>query len=126
MNYEKIIVELLARIQTLEEKVDALMSDKLTEKTSDVHEETYNSVVKVNTNDIRDYIESQKATAKNNGEEYIILTARDIHRINHLKNSMPMVCNAMRQCMGNNDVVIHQTPSGYSSTLEIKYMLREL
>ena len=123
MNYEKIIVELLARIQTLEEKVDMLMNDKSTESGSVTHEETVNNVVKVKTKDIRDFIEAQKIEAKNRGEEYIVLRASDLHRINRLKNAMPMVCNAMRQCMEENDIVLHETPSGYSSSLEIKYFL---
>ena len=123
MNYEKIIVELLARIQTLEEKVDMLMNDKSTGSGSVTHEETVNNVVKVKTKDIRDFIEAQKIEAKNRGEEYIVLRASDLHRINRLKNAMPMVCNAMRQCMEENDIVLHETPSGYSSSLEIKYFL---
>ena len=123
MNYEKIIVELLARIQTLEEKVDMLMNDKSTGSGSVTHEETVNNVVKVKTKDIRDFIEAQKIEAKNRGEEFIVLRASDLHRINRLKNAMPMVCNAMRQCMEENDIVLHETPSGYSSSLEIKYYL---
>ena len=123
MNYEKIIVELLARIQTLEEKVDMLMNDKSTGSGSVTHEETVNNVVKVKTKDIRDFIEAQKIEAKNRGEEFIVLRASDLHRINRLKNAMPMVCNAMRQCMKENDIVLHETPSGYSSSLEIKYFL---
>ena len=123
MNYEKIIVELLARIQTLEEKVDILMNDKPTSNAPVMHEESVKNVVKVKTKDIRDYIESQKAEAKNRGEKFIILRASDLHRINRLRNAMPMVCNAMRQCMGENDIVLHETPSGYSSSLEIKYLL---
>jgi hypothetical protein len=123
MNYEKIIVELLARIQTLEEKVDMLMNDKSTGSGSVTHEETVNNVVKVKTKDIRDFIEAQKIEAKNRGEEFIVLRASDLHRINRLKNAMPMVCNAMRQCMEENDIVLHETPSGYSSSLEIKYFL---
>lgn len=123
MNYEKIIVELLARIQTLEEKVDMLMNDKSTGSVSVTHEETVNNVVKVKTKDIRDFIEAQKIEAKNRGEEFIVLRASDLHRINHLKNAMPMVCNAMRQRMGENDIILHETPSGYSSSLEIKYFL---
>ena len=123
MNYEKIIVELLARIQTLEEKVDMLMNDKSTESVSVTHEETVNNVIKVKTKDIRDFIEAQKIEAKNRGEEFIVLRASDLHRINRLKNAMPMVCNAMRQCMGEKDIVLHETPSGYSSSLEIKYFL---
>lgn len=123
MNYEKIIVELLARIQALEEKVDMLMNDKSTGSGSVTHEETVNNVVKVKTKDIRDFIEAQKIEAKNRGEEFIVLRASDLHRINRLKNAMPMVCNAMRQCMEENDIVLHETPSGYSSSLEIKYFL---
>lgn len=123
MNYEKIIVELLSRIQTLEEKVDLLMNNQSKANVPATHDETVRNVVKVKTKDIRDYIESQKAEARSNGEEYIVLRASDLHRINRLRNGMPMVCNAMRQCMGENDIVLHETPSGYSSSLEIKYFL---
>lgn len=123
MNYEKIIVELLSRIQTLEEKVDMLMNDKSTGNISVTHEEIVKNVVKLKTKDIRDYIESRKVDAKNNDEAFIVLRASDIHRINRLRNAMPMVCNAMRQCMSENDIVLHETPSGYSSSLEIKYFL---
>ena len=123
MNYEKIIVELLSRIQTLEEKVDLLMSNQGQENTVKVHDEIVANVVKVKTKDIREYIEAQKEEARSRGEEFIVLRASNLHRINKLRNSMPMVCNAMRQCMGDNDIVLHETPSGYSSSLEIQYML---
>ena len=123
MNYEKIIVELLARIQTLEEKVDMLMNDKSTGSAPVTHEEIVNNVVKVKTKDIRNFIEAQKIEAKNRGEEFIVLRASDLHRINRLRNGMPIVCNAMRQCMRENDEILYQTPSGYSSSLEIKYYL---
>ena len=66
MNYEKIIVELLARIQSLEEKVDMLMNDKSIESTPATHEEIVKNVVKVRTKDIREYIEAQRVDAKNN------------------------------------------------------------
>lgn len=123
MNYEKIIVELLSRIQTLEEKVDILMSNQSTGNDLKANDVNITNVVKLKTKDIRDYIESQKVQAKSNGEEFLVLRASDIHRINRLRNAMPMVCNAMRQCMGENDIVLHETPSGYSSSLEIKYFL---
>lgn len=123
MNYEKVIVELLSRIQTLEEKVDLLMSNQGQENTVKTHNEIVANVVKVKTKDIREYIEAQKEEARSIGKEFIVLRASNIHRINKLKNSMPMVCNAMRQCMGDNDIVLHETPSGYSSSLEIRYML---
>ena len=123
MNYEKVIVELLTRIQALEEKVDMLMNDKSTRNSPVTRKETVNNVVKVKTKDIRDYIEAQKSEAKKRGEEFIVLRASELHRVNRLRNAMPMVCNAMRQCMGESDIVLHETPSGYSSSLEIKYFL---
>ena len=123
MNYERIIVELLSRIQTLEEKVDFLMGNQAADTAPKTHDEIVRDVVGAKTKDIREYIETKKTEAKTNGEEFIVFKAGDLHRIMRLKNGMPMVCNAMRQCMGVNDVVLYETPSGYSSTLEIKYML---
>ncbi len=112
MNYEKIILELLNRIQVLEEKVDALMLEK-----SDEGKTT------ISTSDICQYIRELKRIEKNNGNTTLILVARDIHRRLNLKNRFPMVCNAMRQCMGENDTILFQPPKGNSSTLEIEYNL---
>ncbi len=123
MNYEKVIVELLSRIQVLEEKVDFLMNSQPNENATKTHDGIVANVVKVKTKDIRDYIESQKKEARKKGEKFIVLRASNLHRINKLRNGMPMVCNAMRQCMGEYDIVLHETPSGYSSSLEIKYFL---
>ncbi len=124
MNYEKIIVELLSRIKDLEEKVDYLMDGKqIPEKPTS----KYMTVIrpKVSTQEVCQYIEELKEDARNNGEKYLVLKAGHIHRAKNLKNLMPIVCNAMRQCMGERDVVVFQTPSGYSSTLEIKYDLED-
>ena len=86
----------------------------------DVQKKTNN---KISTGDIRDYIEECKNVAKNNGEVKLVLVAGDIHREKKLKSAMPMVCNAMRQCMGDFDKVLYETASGYSSTLKIEYKL---
>ena len=123
MNYEKIIIELLARIQELEEKVDFLMGERKAGTVLKTGEEPVRDVVKVKTSDIRDYINTQKEAARSKGEDFLVLRASELHRVNRLRNAMPMVCNAMRQCMEDHDVVLHETPSGYSSSLEIKYML---
>lgn len=80
-------------------------------------------MTKIATSDLCEYIQSIKEGAKNNGKEFVVLKSGDIHRIMGLKNRMPLVCNAMRKCMGNSDVVLYETPSGMSSTLEIKYFL---
>ena len=116
MNYDKVIVELLTRIQVLEDQVKLLM-----EKQQD-NDKPQN---KISTGDIRDYIKFLKTEAKNNGCSVLTIKAGDIHREKKLKSAMPMVCNAMRQCMGSEDRILHQTASGYSSTLEIEYKLKK-
>ena len=115
MNYEKIIVELLGRIQVLEEQVASLMEDKNKTPSS--------SPNKITTDDIRQYINELKISANIEGKEYIILKSGDIHRELNLKSARPQVCNAMRQSMREGDIVIHTTPSGNSSTIEIKYIV---
>lgn len=115
MNYEKIIVELLSRIQVLEEKVDTLMEQQLNAKKEDED--------KMTTEQIREYIRELKRQAKVSGKETLVLRSGDIHKDLNLKNTMPSVCNAMRQCMNLGDIVLHTTPSGNSSTIEIEYKL---
>lgn len=115
MNYEKIIVELLSRIQTLEEQVATLISNQ------ESNEQTEES--QMSTQEIREYIERLKEIAKSEGKTSIVLRSGDIHKDLNLKNYMPPVCNAMRQCMGPFDTVIHTTPSGNSSTIQIEYVL---
>ena len=113
MNYEKIIVELLGRIQVLEEQVAVLMKEK-----NQVLDQETN---KISTDDIRQYIVELKKSAKERGKNFIVLKSGDIHKELKLKSAMPQVCNAMRQSMNEGDVVLHTTPSGNSSTIEIQY-----
>jgi hypothetical protein len=115
MNYEKIIVELLGRIQVLEEQVAILMQEK-----NQVPEQ---SAKKISTDDIRQHILELKTAAKDEGKNLIILKSGDIHKELGLKSAMPQVCNAMRQSMNEGDIVLHTTPSGNSSTIEIQYNL---
>ena len=75
------------------------------------------------TKQIKDYIEELKTQAKESGKKSLTLISGDIHKDLNLKRSLPMVCNAMRQCMGSADVVVHTTPKGQSSTIEIEYKL---
>ena len=114
MNYDNIILELLDRIKVLEEQVKILM-EKDQEKPVAIN--------KVSTGDIRDYINECKNFAQNKGKSSIVLLAGDVHRELKLKSAMPMVCNAMRQCMNDEDTVLYETASGYSSTLKIEYKL---
>ena len=113
MNYEKIIVELLGRIQTLEEQVAYLMENKAQEAEA---KET-----KKSTEEIRRYIEEQKVSARADGAAVLVLRSGDIHKALGLKNAMPQVCNAMYQAMEAADVILHTTPKGKSSTIEIEY-----
>ena len=114
MNYDKIILELLDRIKVLEEQVAVLMEKE------QPHKETTS---KITTADIREYIETCKCAARIDGKHSLVLISGNIHREIKLKSAMPMVCNAMRQCMGKDDRVLYETASGYSSTLKIEYML---
>ena len=114
MNYDNIILELLDRIKVLEEQVKILM-EKEKEKTAPIN--------KISTRDIKDYINECKKIARDNGKDHLVLIAGGIHREMKLKSAMPMVCNAMRQCMDIEDVVLYETASGYSSTLKIEYKL---
>lgn len=119
MNYDKIIIELMSRIQDLEEKVADLQS--IAETLEGFPE---NDKPKTTTADIRRYILDRITAAEMSGEESITLRASDIHRELKLKSRFPMVCNAMRQCMKNTDEILFETASGYSSSLEIKYYCR--
>ena len=113
MNYEKVILELLGRIQTLEEQVATLMSK----------EESGKEEGKMTTSDIREYILEQKRIAKESGKTELVLRSGDIHNDLELKQSHPPVCNAMRQCMQSEDVILYQPPKGNGTTLQIKYKL---
>ena len=115
MNYEKVILELLLRIQVLEEQV----ADLINQKENTVKKEDN----KMTMQEIRDYIQDLKRQAKENGQTSITLISGDIHKELNLKNYMPPVCNAMRQCMEVNDIVLHTTDSGNSSTIKIEYKL---
>ena len=111
MDYEKVIVDMLNRICILEEKVQ-MLSEQKKEVT-----------MKIGTNNVKDYIMSLKQQASIRGENFIELVSNDIHNALKLKNRMPIVCNAMKQCMRESDIIVHQTASGYSSTLTIRYFL---
>ena len=115
MNYEKIIVELLGRIQVLEEQMATLMKN--------YSQDNKQENKKITTIEICKYIEELKNAAKESGKKTVTLKSGDIHRELNLKSRLPMVCNAMWQSMNGGDTVIHTTPSGNSSTIEIEYKL---
>ena len=115
MEYEKIIIELLGRIQTLEEQVAVLMEQQ-------PHEEE-KVEEKMTTDDIRSYIQEQKEIAKLAGKSELVLRSGDVHNDLGLKQRHPQVCNAMRSCMNSGDVILYQPPKGNGTTLRIQYKL---
>lgn len=110
MEYEKIILDLLIRVKSLEEKVEQLFPV-----------EKKNGRKQLGTAEIKQYILELKERAAEKGLSQINLKANDIHKALGLKSRMPAVCNAMKQCMTPGDVVLHETASGFSSTYEIQY-----
>ena len=112
MEYEKIILDLLMRVKTLEEKVELLSAEK---KEHDKKQ--------AGTAEIRKYIMDKKRRAAEEGLSHIVLKANDIHKAMGLKSRMPAVCSAMKQCMDPGDIVLHETASGFSSTYEIQYRI---
>ena len=123
MNYDSVLLEMLSRIQALEEKVRAL-EEKVRQfgvEDEPLSEPPAREGAKISTADIRAFIRGHVQEAAEHGEERLILRAGSIHRALGLTSRMPQVCNAMRQCMREGDRVLFETPSGYSSTLEIEY-----
>jgi hypothetical protein len=116
LNYDTVIVEMLSRIQALEEQVTELKKGQKKEAEKEMN--------KVSTADIRMFIDGMINDAANSGKDFITLKALDIHNAMGLTSRYPMVCNAMRQCMNDGDQVIFETQSGYSSTLEICYQCK--
>ena len=113
MNYEKIILELLDRIKTLEERVAVLEA------------RNQDSSEKVNlTAKARDYILQQKQLARQAGRNEVILVCNDIQKAIGVTNRAPAVCSAMYACMAAVDEVLSAPPSGKSTTVRIRYYVR--
>ena len=93
MNYDTIIVEMLSRIQKLEEEAAILR------KKSGAGRERASEQPKITTTGIKLYIAELKRRARERGETSLTLRANDIHKSLKLRSRMPMVCNAMRQSM---------------------------
>jgi len=75
------------------------------------------------TQDVQDYILDQCNTERALGKKTVVLVSGDIEKKMGWSNRMPIVCLAMYSFMKSDDVVLHTTPSGKSSTIEIEYHL---
>jgi hypothetical protein len=78
---------------------------------------------KVGVTEVKKYIGGIFDEARQKGKTSITLVSGEIHRELGLNKRMPSVCSAMYSMMGEQDTVIHSTPSGLSSTIEITYIL---
>jgi hypothetical protein len=76
------------------------------------------------TEKIRVYIREVLQQAKEAGAETVDLRSGDIHKEMGLVNRMPAVCNAMGSLRLYRYIIIHDTPSGKSSTKVIRYFFR--
>lgn len=115
MDPEKVILELAERIQTLESQVSMLLSYQENKEEKEAN--------KMSTNAIKEYIDEQKKAAKESGKTELVLRSGDIHKDLGLKQRHPQVCNAMRQCMQIEDIILYQPPKGNGTTLQIMYKL---
>ena len=73
--------------------------------------------------EICQYIQETKTAARAKGQKILVLRSGDIHKDLNLCRRMPSVCRAMYRCVETGDIVLHTTPSGNSSTIEIQYNL---
>lgn len=78
---------------------------------------------KNSTTDIRRYILNTLYQRQKQGDASCILVSGEIHKTMGLNNKMPSICSAIYQAMEPNDVVVHTTPSGKNSTIQICYQL---
>ena len=123
MDYDKIILELLDRIKTLEEKVANLENGNNVQVTKPVVDND-KSVSLVDRAKI--YIQGCKRMSFESGYDNLILRSGDVQKDLGVSNRVPSICMAMRYCMQPGDVVLEEPPSGLSTRLTIKYDLKYL
>jgi len=62
----------------------------------------------------------------NAGQPYVSVVSKNLHKLvggYPAVNRMPLCCNIMREAKRDEDTIISESPSGLSTTLEIKYLL---
>lgn len=118
MDYDKIILELLDRIKTLEEKV-AILENQPNNKASFVPSVRGVSL----TDQARNYINDMKQKARQEGKTEITLLCNDIQKALGVVNRPAGICTAMYDSMEANDEILFAPPSGKSTTVLIKYYL---
>lgn len=72
---------------------------------------------------VEQYLQSMIEEAARNGDEYIEVVSLDLAKAVGIMNRLPSICDAMKGFMRDNDVVVHSTPSGKSSTERVRYYI---
>lgn len=126
MNYDRIILELMDRVKALEDEVKELKDGKPAKKESNVEvdpsEEPH--FKKSLTEQIREYIKQRKEVAKKAGQKELVVNCNDLQKIFCISNRTPLVCKAMYDVMEKGDVVLSAPPSGFSTTVTVKYLIK--
>jgi hypothetical protein len=81
-----------------------------------------------NTDRIRKALQALLSRASASGQTEVKVISGEFHNeIDFIPgshpNQMPSVCNIMHEFLRDTDIVLHETPSGKSSTLAIAYRL---
>ena len=132
ISIEKMLLEMIFKMQKLEEKVTELENTVKEMKESERNQtitgpscEAPNQKRNTNfTQAVRDYISEQKTSAKEKGLKELVLLCNDIQKAFNVANVTRSVCIAMYDCMSEGDVVLSAPPSGYSTTVRIKYFIK--
>jgi len=92
-------------------------------------EKSVMSVTRTNTDgrsqkqEVIDYIQDLFKKERSLGSKAIVLVSGGIEKEMGWSQRLPTVCAAMYALMQSGDTVLHTTPSGKSSTIEIEYQL---
>lgn len=122
MNYERIILELMERIQILEEKVAMLEeNNKASQQVKADAPVSKKSSLGVRA---KEYILEQKRAANEAGFSEITLVCNDIQKVLGVVNRAPAICQAMYECMTKGDEVLYKPNSGMSTAVKVKYYLK--
>lgn len=127
MEYEKLILDLLQKVSILEERV-TILENSLNIKGNEISSSISKPERGSYTNMVKNYIKEKIYSARDNGLESITLVSGDVQKSVGLKNRLPLICNAMRSVMRElteiESIIIYEPPSGLSSTLEVKWILK--
>ncbi len=103
-------------------RLDSIQLEK-TKKYSAAKARNSSNPCSFTTVDIYDHIQELKESARRSGQTALVLVARDIAKHFGRLDRIVMVCNAMYKAMKTGDEILHTSPSGFSTTVEIKYYL---